>query len=126
MKTSYEERLQIPLVNDKNQFNLYTNSGQHVLTNYDRVVVGERGPYIEFEFDNLIEDTYFIPDEEKYRIDNDSCYYVELRTIDDNIKIYWQKRLVIYADYKIGKLYISPWDLFTNDNKSIIDKEGNV
>jgi hypothetical protein len=67
--TSYEKRLRIPLSgNDYARFE--TNTGLHVATGYTRVVIGGRGPYIEFLPGHLVWDSLHIPDEEKYRLEH--------------------------------------------------------
>lgn len=93
-----------------------------VATGYNRVVIGGRGPYIEFELEMLDSECCSIPEEQKYRFDSNVVYYVELRTKDvDYVKIYVQKRCVSYADYLIGKVYISPFDLTSNKYEKLID-----
>jgi len=80
-----------------------------------RLVIGKRGPYIEFNKEHLIPASLYMPDECKWRIASTRkgyAYYLEYRTRKDYVKIYYQRRLVTYADYKIGKFYISPDDLY--------------
>ena len=97
----------------------------HVATGYTRVVIGGRGPYIEFLPGHLIWDNLRIPDEEKYRTEHpwvDRVYYFEWRTKDESkVKIYDQKKTVDYADYKVGLIYISPFDLFV-EGEPVITK----
>jgi len=113
--TSYEKRLRISLSGDDNT-RFETGTGLHVANGYVRVVIGGRGPYIEFLPGHLNWDSLQIPDEEKYRLEHpwkDKVFYVEWRTKDQsNVKVYDQKRTVDYADYKVGLFYISPFDLF--------------
>lgn len=55
-----------------------------------------------------------IPKDQEWRLTNKNVYYTEYRTNDDsNVKIYHQTKTVNYADYKIGKYYISPFDLLS-------------
>jgi hypothetical protein len=86
---------------------------------------GGRGPYIEFLPGHLIWDSLHIPDEEKYRLEHpwkDKVFYVEWRTKDQsNVKVYDQKKIVDYADYKVGLFYISPFDLFV-EGEAVITK----
>ena len=124
MATDYKDRLRIPLEgNDHTRFE--TKRGLHVATGYTRIVVGGRGPYIEFLPGHLFWDNLHIPDDEKYRLDHpwkDRVYYVEWRTNDEiNVKVYEQKRTVDYADYKLGLFYISPFDLFV-EGRAVITK----
>ena len=115
MGTSYEKRLRIPLSGDDNT-RFETSTRLHVATGYTRVVIGGRGPYIEFLPSHLIWDSLQISDEENYRLEHpwkDKVFYVEWRSKDQsNVKVYEQKRTVEYADYKVGLFYISAFDLF--------------
>ena len=124
MGTSYENRLRIPLSGD-DYTRFETITGLHVATGYTRVVIAERGPYIEFLPGHLIWESLQIPDEEKYRMEypwKEKAFYVEWRTKDQSsVKVYDQKRTVDYADYKVGLLYISPFDLFV-DGEPVITK----
>ena len=124
MATKYKDRLRIPLEgNDYTRFE--TKTGSHVATGYTRVVIGERGPYIEFLPGHLIWDSLHMPDEEKHRTEHpwkDRVFYVEWRTNDkSNVKVYDQKKSVDYADYKVGLFYISPFDLFV-EGEPVITK----
>jgi len=125
MSTSYEDRLRIPLEgNGHTRFE--TKAGLHVATGYTRIVVGERGPYIEFLPGHLIWENLHIPEDEKYRRDHPvrkhRVYYVEWRTNDESkVKVYQQKRTVDYADYKVGLVYIDPFDLFVEGEPVITE-----
>ena len=37
------------------------------------------------------------------------------------MKVYWQKKTVDYADYRVGRYYISPFDLVDGEEKDLID-----
>ncbi len=78
---------------------------------YNRVVHGERGSYIEFEKHHLYQTLFFTPDTQKWRMTpywKERVFYYEMRSTDDSyIKLYIQRKTVDYADYKIGKCYIS-------------------
>ena len=120
-------------------FNAFNNS-QLIATNYNRIVYGDHGPYIEFNADQINWDSF--PNTQSK---GDSvAYYDEFYAKDDNqqnkekmVKLYAQRKTVHdqpnpppgkystnhnrdegYADYKIGLYYISPDDLWidTNDN----------
>jgi hypothetical protein len=124
MATDYKDRLRIPLEgNDRTRFE--TRTGLHVATGYTRIVLGGRGPYIEFLPGQLVRENLHIPDEEEYRLDHPwkaRVYYVEWRTNDgSNVKIYEQSKAVDYADYKVGLFYISPFDLFV-EGEPVITK----
>ena len=96
--------------NDHTEF--YTHSGLLIAKGYKRIVYGKRGPYIEFDESHIKTDHIYIPVESTWRIGSHKSFYLEYRSMCKSyIKIYYQKRLVSYADYKIGFFYISPYDL---------------
>lgn len=120
IRQGYRGRLLLPEEIGNDEIIFYTKSGLEVAHGYERVVIGDRGPYIEFHGEMLNNDGIYIPEHQKWRIKNPLCYYVEWRTKDNcYVKIYNQKRTVKYADYKIGCWYISPFDL-TSDKYSIL------
>lgn len=91
---------------------LYTNQGSLLCTDYDRIVVGDYGAFVEFSAQQAAEQHFIIMPGQEYRIiDPKYANHVkyEWLTIDDgsNIKIYRQKRTVTYADYKSGMYYVS-------------------
>lgn len=106
------EQLKIPLKgNAKMRF--YTASGLHVATGYKRVVIGDRGPYIEFNPQQVVRDNLHIPEQRH-------VYFTELRSNDEsNVMVYDQRRTVKYADYKIGLYYVSPVDLYVGGSPTI-------
>lgn len=120
MAKSYKKRLQIPLEgNDKLKF--YNKSGTHLATGYVRVVIGGRGPYVEFTQYQIVGESLTVKPDEEYRIGNNKYYYDDLRSIDkSNTKVYVQKRTVAYADYKVDMCYISPFDLVMKSGQPII------
>ena len=62
-----------------------------------------------------------VPADELYRFDDPHVFYAEYRSNDDaNVKVYWQKKTVEYADYRLGLYYISPFDLVDGDGKALI------
>lgn len=92
-----------------------TLSGLVVATDYTRIVIGGRGPYIEFDPSHMIRSAWFVPPAQKYRLRDDwknRVFYYECRSKDESyVKLYVQRKTVSYADYRIGMLYISPDDL---------------
>ena len=98
----------------------YTKSGQIVCRGSKRIVYGDRGGYLEvtpLELDNT---NMFIPKEQAHRLLQKNHYYLEYRTRLDNVKVYFQKRIVDYADYRIGCFYISVFDLYNKEGKKLI------
>ena len=90
---------------------LYTLNGTQICSGYDRIVIGDYGAFIEFSQEHIAS-KFIIKKGQEYRV-NDEKYknnvkYIWL-TIDDksDIKIYFQKKKVSYADYKPKKYYVS-------------------
>lgn len=119
-RLSYPERLTIAIDgNDKTIF--YTYSGIKIAIGYSRIVIGGRGPYIEFTDDHILLDSIHVPASQRHRLDNDALFYDEFRSNDQsNIKIYHQKNTVGYADYLIGHWYIDPSLLKTNTHNKLL------
>ena len=99
---------------------LYTKNGRPIAHGFTRVVIGQRGAYVEFEDGHLDLHRLVIPLDQMWRIQDknwkDKVYFVEYRT-EDHTMVYLQKRPVKYADYRISKWYISVWDLFIPEGK---------
>ena len=53
-----------------------------------------------------------IPSDQKWCSHSEQAYYIEYRSRNDaNVKVYEQRRVVGYADYKISMFYIAPGDV---------------
>jgi hypothetical protein len=87
---------------------------------YQRVVIGQRGPYVEFTKNQIFDKSLYIPKNQLYRLSDPKVYYIEFRTIENDIKVYYQMRSVAYADYLINHFYISPLDLYKEDGTKCI------
>ena len=124
MATDYRKRLSIPH-EGSDDMQLFSESGELVATGYTRIVFGDRGPYMEFRKSNMNKHALYLPDDLKWKMDEDlshTIFYYEFRTRQDYVKVYFQKRTVNYADYKIHKFYISPFDLYDDEGKVLIAK----
>jgi len=121
MATDYASRLNIPLCGSPDTV-FTTSKGTHVATGYSRIVIGERGPYIEFSPNNIILTALCVPFVQLGRLANTiDYYYAEFRSFDSAyVKVYLQKSTVDYADYKPGYFYISPFDLYVNNTEIIL------
>ena len=116
----FEKRL---LINVEHGADLkfYSHSGLYLAFGYLRVVIGKRGPYVEFSANQILWENFFVPETEKYRLTNAVVYYDEYRSKDPSfVKLYSQKHRVAYADYQVGLCYISPFDLMREDNQPVI------
>lgn len=115
---SIKNRLRLPIFGPY-LVDFYTKSDCLIAKSYLRIVIGKRGPYVEFNINDLYISNCYIPSVEKWRLTSTIAFYDEYRTFTDYVKIYHQKKLVNYADYKIGLYYISPEDLYVNGYRII-------
>jgi hypothetical protein len=107
-KKEVESRYPLPEHGSKTT-KFYTVNQTLFAVGYNRVVYGNRGPYVEFEASQVkVELDHRFPENEL----PDEAYY-EWLTVNDasQIKVYNQRRRVSYADYRPGKLYVSPFEL---------------
>lgn len=91
---------------------IFTKTDSQVAKRYDRIVIGDYGAFIEFSSSDSLKFDYIVEKGQEYRI-IDPKYKNNVKydwyTIDDgsHIKIYHQKKTVTYADYEVGKYYVS-------------------
>ena len=88
--------------------NIYLKNGTLFATGYNRIVHGERGDYVEFEEEHIVP-KLISKFGNKLTEDLDIYYWWLYPETDENTKVYLQRKTVKYADYKIGKYYVSPF-----------------
>ncbi len=89
-----------------------TKNGLAIAYRFNRVVHGGRGAYVEIPNEKILLQNLHLPEGQEWRIGNPNVYYVEMRSLcSGNVKLYFQQKLVDYADYQIGCWYVSPRDL---------------
>lgn len=108
----------IPLNGDSTK-RLFSKRHELIACGYERIVIGEKGAYVEFLPSQMMSENIFIPENTKWRIRNENAYYIEFRSKRDNVMIYFQKKLVKYADYLLGYYYISPSELYLEDRSPV-------
>lgn len=116
---NYEDRLTIDLHGAK-ETSFFTPGGLLVATGYQRVVIGERGPYIEFSSEQIIKNALYVPDSCVWRLQSTLVFYHEWRSKQDYVKFYYQRKKVGYADYRRGFWYASTFALRLADNLEIV------
>ena len=90
-----------------------TKKGIPIATNFVRIIHREGEKYVEFTEDQIISKNIYVPQNAKWRLSEkwkNKVYYFEYRTTD-NVKIYYQKQKVGYANYKLNCYYIALEDL---------------
>jgi hypothetical protein len=114
------ERFAIPINGDPN-IRFYSKRDLPLAIGYSRIVIGKRGPYIEFEPDQIIHENIYVPPYAQHKLESNLTYYHEYRSKDEcNVKLYFQIMRVTYADYKVGKWYIDPNSLKTEQFDSLM------
>lgn len=96
--------------------------GDLVCNGFDRIVIGDYGAYIEFSESQKSENGFTVIKGQEWRTDeryNNTKYdalttnsFKHLTLQQGAPLIYKQKKTVEYADYVIGKYYISVYDVF--------------
>lgn len=120
---SFRKRIIISIEESNDKLKFFNSSNILVAKGYRRVVIGKRGPYVEFDKDQIKWDKFHVPHDQEYRKDSGVVYYEEWRSSDQsNVMLYVQKRTVAYADYKIGKIYISPVDLYSSTGQRVMSE----
>ena len=126
IQEGYRRRLILPEFPPDGDPLIFTTGCELIIAHgYERVVIGMRGPYVEFLDEHIKRESLFIPGDQRWRFDHfhvGKCYYYEFRTRDSRrIKVYFQKKPVDYADYRIGRWYISPFDLVTDQHPVLVE-----
>ena len=101
---------------------LYTVSGTLVCNEFDRIVIGDYGAFVEFSREQANKDSFIIAPGQEYRLEPQysNAKYIWLTIPDDsNIKIYYQKHKVKYADYQPGKYYVSVYEVYPEGIKQL-------
>ncbi len=101
-------------VNGNLNCELYDNLNNLVCYGYSRIVIGDYGAYVEIPLNKMILENLIVKPGEEYRFrpeySNVKYHWYCLKNNQD-IKIYYQKKTVLYADYKPEMFYIAPDDL---------------
>lgn len=95
---------------------LFTKNGTLICQEYQSIVVGDYGAFVEFD-QPAFPNGFIVAPGQEYRL-NDERYKNHVKyywlTINDgsNIKIYHQRAEVDYADYTAGKYYVSVHEVY--------------
>lgn len=105
---------------------LFSPGGLMLCNRYNRIVIGDYGAFVEILPEDIIHENIKVKKGQEYR-DFDERYSKRVKyswlTANDNsdIKIYFQKKKVDYADYVPGRYYISPYECSFS---RVLDKDG--
>lgn len=101
--------------------NLYSICGTLLCRGYNRIVVGDYGAFVEFTPEQANKCVFIVQPGEEYRI-TDKKYSKNIKyhwyTVADgsDVKLYFQRRAVSYADYKRGMYYVSVHEVTNHEN----------
>lgn len=88
--------------------------GPLLASGYTRLLIGGRGPYVEFEPSQINRNEIEPEPGQEYRLSEEwrqKAFYAWHRTKAGHRKVYEQYRYVGYADYVPGRFYVDPSDL---------------
>jgi len=94
---------------------LYSSAGTLICSSFTRIVVGDYGAFVEFSSEQANKDAFCIAPGQEYRLEEryKNCKYIWLTISDSSeVKIYYQKHTVTYADYIPGMYYVSVHEVF--------------
>jgi hypothetical protein len=114
------ERLQLPCeAVEEVQFT--TKNGLPIANGYNRVVLTEKGPMVEFSESQIHLENVTIPPALQWRRKHPEALYCEFRSRDYcNVKIVEQRRAE--GSFKAGMFYISPFDLVSDKYPTLIER----
>ena len=108
---------------------LYTVKGSKICDDFERIVIGDYGAYIEFSSEQANKDLFAVAAGQEYRIDDLRYANVKYAWLTINngsqVKIYYQKNTVSYADYKPQKYYVSVYEVYSTAIKQLYKENNN-
>ena len=107
-------------INGNMDCKIYDNLGHLVAYGYSRVVIGDYGAYVEIPLEKMILENIIVKPGQEYRFSERYStvkYHWYCLNTNQDIKIYYQKRTVSYADYKPEMFYISPYQIYTKESE---------
>lgn len=118
MNTAYRRQLEsrLAVAPSTSGLRLLDRGGDLLLTNMLRIVIGDRGAYVEFERDHLA-----LPLELVEERPTHNHWQTAMGVVT---KIYEQKGTVPYADYRIGKWYVAADRVLLEDLTPLLRRLG--
>jgi len=102
-------------INGDINFKLLSNEGTLIANGYNHIVIGDYGAFIEINENQILNDNIQIQKGQEYRYSdkykNNIKYFWLTAKDTSGIKIYFQQKTVIYADYIPKKYYICPYEI---------------
>jgi len=111
LREYYKSQLNIPIITTS--LNLYTPRMTLLAKEYNRIVIGDYGAYIEC-LPNQIQ-LINIKNKFSSELKRPVKYIWMVPKDGTNIKIYFQQGTVSYADYVVGRYYLDPNEVLIED-----------
>lgn len=89
--------------------NIYLKDGTLFANGYNRIVHGGRGDYVEFDEEHILLPLISKFNNDISKDDLDIYYWQLYPEGHPDTKVYLQRKIVKYTNYKIGKFYVSPY-----------------
>ena len=104
-KDEIEKVLGLPEFGEDITVKFTTPGGYTIAEGYTRIVYGDRGPYVEFNPEQIEWGNFMRGRKRK------PCHYYLQWFSPDGVMIYDQLKTVKYADYLLGMVYVSPYEV---------------
>ena len=101
---------------DPKAISICTLKGTEFASGFSRIVIGDYGAFLEIDVSQINRDVIRVQPGQEYRLAEpryaEHVKYIWMTVPDgSNVKIYWQKKTVEYADYQPGMYYVSPFEI---------------
>lgn len=101
----------------------YNRCGTFLAKGFCRIVKcthkWKSGAYVEFEYQNIAHESFFVPKKLSFRIFSLKCHFVQLHSLDDCETIMYEQRKHSTHGFIGNYNYILLSDLFTEDGTPI-------
>jgi hypothetical protein len=103
-------------INGDINFKIHSIKDTLISNGYNRIVIGDYGAFIEFDKSQVIKSNLKVKAGQEYRISDPKYsehvkYYWLTPKDNSNMKVYYQKKTVSYADYLAECFYVSPYEI---------------
>ena len=97
-------------------FKIYSLNNTLISNGYNRIVIGDYGAFIEFGKSQVVKSNLKVKSGQEYRINNPKYsenvkYYWLTPNDNSDMKVYYQKKTVSYADYMVDMFFVSPYEI---------------
>jgi hypothetical protein len=111
-----EDLKKLHMIQGIKEISLFSTHHTQISTGFERIVIGDYGAFIEFNRTQIVKENICCAPGQEYRYKDEKYkkrvkYYWYTTKDESGCKIYFQQRIVSYADYRPGYYYISPYEI---------------